>query len=301
MADWSQPTLTSTYTNFLDGLTTRDVDLAVGLDPAITTVTNPPTNAIRWNSANGYWEKYSGTAWAALATTYAISVAGNAATATKLAAAQTINGVNFDGSTAITITANTPNSLTFNSAGTGGASGTTFNGSVAQTISYNTIGAPSATGANASGTWGISISGNAATATVLATARAINGVSFDGSAAITITANTPNAVTFNNAGTGAASGTTFNGSAAQTISYNTIGAPSTTGTNASGTWGISISGNAATATSATTAGSIANAGGWNVTPNGTKLYLNYNGTNIGSIDSSGNFIAKGNVTAYGTP
>lgn len=240
MADWSQPTLTSTYTNFLDGLTTRDVDLAVGLDPAITTVTNPPTNAIRWNSANGYWEKYSGTAWAALATTYAISVAGNAATATKLAAAQTINGVNFDGSTAITITANTPNSLTFNSAGTGGASGTTFNGSVAQTISYNTIGAPSTTGTNASGTWGISISGNAATAT-----------------------------------------------------------SATNATNA--TTAAACSGNAATATSATTAGSIANAGGWNVTPNGTKLYLNYNGTNIGSIDSSGNFIAKGNVTAYGTP
>jgi hypothetical protein len=44
------------------------------------------------------------------------------------------------------------------------------------------------------------------------------------------------------------------------------------------------------------AGSIANTGGWNVTPTGTKLYFNYNGTNVGSLDSSGNFIVLGNIT-----
>jgi len=49
------------------------------------------------------------------------------------------------------------------------------------------------------------------------------------------------------------------------------------------------------------ASSLANSGGWNVTPSGTKLYFNYNGTNVGSLDSSGNFIAKANITAYGTP
>jgi hypothetical protein len=31
------------------------------------------------------------------------------------------------------------------------------------------------------------------------------------------------------------------------------------------------------------------------------LYFNYNGTNVGSLDSSGNFIVTGNVTAYGAP
>lgn len=51
----------------------------------------------------------------------------------------------------------------------------------------------------------------------------------------------------------------------------------------------------------TSARSIANTGGWNITPSGTKLILNYNGTNVGSLDSSGNFIVTGNVTAYGTP
>lgn len=71
---------------------------------------------------------------------------GNAATATKLETARAINGVNFDGSAAITITANTGTSLTFNDGGAGAASGTTFNGGTARTISYNTIGAqPAAT------------------------------------------------------------------------------------------------------------------------------------------------------------
>jgi hypothetical protein len=34
---------------------------------------------------------------------------------------------------------------------------------------------------------------------------------------------------------------------------------------------------------------------------GTKLYFAYNGSTIASIDSSGNLIAKANITAYGTP
>jgi len=50
-----------------------------------------------------------------------------------------------------------------------------------------------------------------------------------------------------------------------------------------------------------TGNGISNTGGWSVTPSGTKLYFNYNGTNVGSFDSSGNFIAKANITAYGTP
>jgi hypothetical protein len=55
------------------------------------------------------------------------------------------------------------------------------------------------------------------------------------------------------------------------------------------------------ATNAVNATKIVNAGGWNVTPTGTKLYFNYNGTNVGSLDSSGNFIVLGTVTSTGTP
>jgi hypothetical protein len=61
-----------------------------------------------------------------------------------------------------------------------------------------------------------------------------------------------------------------------------------------------LTGTAASLT-AGTAQSIANAGGWNITPNGSKLYFNYNGTNVASLDSSGNLINLANITAYGTP
>lgn len=54
-------------------------------------------------------------------------------------------------------------------------------------------------------------------------------------------------------------------------------------------------------TNATNATKIVNTGGWNVTPTGTKLYFNYNGTDVASLDSSGNLILLANVTAYGTP
>jgi trimeric autotransporter adhesin len=97
--------------------------------------------------------------------TWGISVTGNAGTATTLQTARTINGVSFNGSANITVTANTPSSATFNNGGAGAASGATFNGGSAVTVSYNTVGAPSTTGTNASGTWGISITGNAATVT----------------------------------------------------------------------------------------------------------------------------------------
>jgi hypothetical protein len=50
-----------------------------------------------------------------------------------------------------------------------------------------------------------------------------------------------------------------------------------------------------------TSGGIAVASGWSVTPSGTKLYFNYNGTNVASLDSSGNLITLADITAYGTP
>lgn len=49
------------------------------------------------------------------------------------------------------------------------------------------------------------------------------------------------------------------------------------------------------------AGSIANTGGWAITPSGTKLYFAYNGTNVASMDSSGNFKSLLTVAAGTTP
>ena len=65
-----------------------------------------------------------------LATTVTGSLIGNASTATKLATARTINGVNFDGSSNITIKATATNALTIGT----GLSGTSYDGSGAVTI-----------------------------------------------------------------------------------------------------------------------------------------------------------------------
>ena len=66
MADWSKPVTTDTYSNVLSYINARLNDIALGLDPAITSPTNVPTNAIRWNSASYRFEKWNGTAWSAL-------------------------------------------------------------------------------------------------------------------------------------------------------------------------------------------------------------------------------------------
>jgi len=73
MADWSNPTLVSTYTSVLDTLKARDSDAALMFDPALVTPTNLPTGSIRWTSAGNKFEKFNGTAWVDLATTYAIN------------------------------------------------------------------------------------------------------------------------------------------------------------------------------------------------------------------------------------
>ena len=56
-----------------------------------------------------------------------------------------------------------------------------------------------------------------------------------------------------------------------------------------------------TVTNATNATQITNSGGWNVTPTGTKLYFSYNGTNVASIDSSGNLRVLTSVVSNTTP
>jgi Protein of unknown function (DUF1566) len=110
------------------------------------------------------------------------SVTGNAATATKLATATNINGVAFDGSAAITVTAD---------AGT--LTGTTLKSTVTSSslTSVGTLVAGAIPYTLLSGSvpiWNQSTIGNAATATKLAASKNINGVAFDGSGDIIITA-----------------------------------------------------------------------------------------------------------------
>lgn len=164
--DHTLPTVDTNYLQFPTLVHARINDVAK-MFPTQETVGSIPTGSVGWNSTAKNWTIFNGTSWEALATSYAISITGSAAsatTATKLATARAINGTNFDGSANITITANTANSIVFSDTG-GAAIGTSFNGSAARTISYATVGAPSTSGTNATGTWGISITGNASTAT----------------------------------------------------------------------------------------------------------------------------------------
>lgn len=81
--------------------------------------------------------------------------------------------------------------------------------------------------------------------------------------------------------------------------YNTY-TPTLSGTGATGTWNIGVLGNAATATNSTNAANLVTSN-WTVNESGGKLYFKYGGVNKMSLDSSGNIIVTGNVTAYGTP
>jgi hypothetical protein len=70
-ANWSNPTLTSTYTNFVTEVKSRDEDLALQFDG--TTSTNLVTNTIRWDSSANRWKKWNGSSWAELTATYALT------------------------------------------------------------------------------------------------------------------------------------------------------------------------------------------------------------------------------------
>lgn len=107
MADHSKPTLTSNYTAFVDEIKGRLEDISKGFDPAKTSPTNVPVDTIRWVSSSNKWQRWNGSAWVDLASTYAISISGSAA---KLTTARSIalsggatGSASFDGSANITI------------------------------------------------------------------------------------------------------------------------------------------------------------------------------------------------------
>lgn len=61
MADWSNPVLSSLYTDVLADLKARDVSVAKLFDGASDT--NVPTNAKRWTSASNKLENWNGASW----------------------------------------------------------------------------------------------------------------------------------------------------------------------------------------------------------------------------------------------
>lgn len=195
MSDWSKPTLTSNYSDFVAEVKGRDDDLAKQFDG--TTSPNVPIGTIKWNSSNRRHEKWNGSAWAELVpkatTAYSIrvEVANDADmlggqlpsyytdisgrlgyTPLSTSGGAVTGGFGVSGS----YTAYNNNALTFGSdAGYGyiqtwgnrtlrlnpqGNSVEIGSSAILHSGNYNTY-APTLTGGNASGTWSINVSGSA--------------------------------------------------------------------------------------------------------------------------------------------
>lgn len=71
--DFSLPTLTTSYAEFVAAVKARDEDIAKMFDG--TTTTNLPNGAKRWNATSKKFEKFDGTSWSDLTTLYEIKVA----------------------------------------------------------------------------------------------------------------------------------------------------------------------------------------------------------------------------------
>jgi hypothetical protein len=242
------------------------------------------------------------------------ALVGNADSATILAYNRTINGVTFNGSANITITANTTNALTIGS----GLSGTSFNGSSAVTITVDNtvarvndvhyIGTTSIALNRASAAQtltGVSIDGNSATVT--------NGVYTTDTATVTNTmlaGSIANTKLLNSAITIAGTSTSLGGS----ITLDTITGLSTTGiikrtganTLAIATAGTdyvvpsgSITGSAGSVANVLTIGSYLTGGSYNgsaaITIAADATSLN-TASKLVARDASGNFSA-GTITA----
>lgn len=154
MADFNKPATTDTYVNVLAYLKATTSDIALGLDPATTTPTNVPTNAVRWSSVASKWQKYNGTSWADLAATYAISITGNAATATSATSASSATSA----TTATNLASGSAGAVPYQSAaGTTSMSGV---GTTGQALLSGGAGAPTW------GTLGIAGGGTGATSAI---------------------------------------------------------------------------------------------------------------------------------------
>jgi hypothetical protein len=261
MANWSNPTLTSTYTNFLAELKARDEDLALQFDG--TTSSNLANGTIRWSSTANRWQKWNGTSWAELTSTYALtglSTTGNATIggtlgvtgATTLAAATATTPATGDNSTAVATTAYV-RAQAYAPLASPAITGTPTVPTAAADTNTTQAASTAFVVGQASSTAPI-INGTAAVGTSLRYSRQDHVHPTDTSRAALASptfTGTPAAPT-------AAVGTNTTQLATTAFVQAEIAndAPAKDGTGATGTWAIAISGNAATATTLATARTI---------------------------------------------
>lgn len=127
-ANWNDPQLSSTYTNFVSEVKDRDEDVATQFQS--TSATNIPTNAVQWDASAGRWKKYTGTIWGELTTNYKLTSVEVTGT-TKPA-----NGLYLPTTNTPTFTSDSTERLRFSSAGAFGLSGANY-GTAGQAITSN--------------------------------------------------------------------------------------------------------------------------------------------------------------------
>ena len=269
MANHALPTTTSLYTDVLTNLKDRIDDSLKMLDSVNTTPTNVPTNSVRFNSTTFLWEKYNGSAWVSLASSYAIQVSksinltgGNSTTLLGSIPYQS----NTDSTTLLAPnTTTTRKFLRQTGSGTNGSAPVwdTILASDIPILNQNTTGsAGSCTGNSATATTATSAgscTGNSATATKLTSSQG------DWSASGVI-GNVVGMLAWKNYGNGhvifdASASTAPNGAAVNNTNSEyawTYGYPSLMGWNGGQTYGVRVD-SARVADSATTATTAANA------------------------------------------
>ena len=103
MANHSLPTNSSLYTAYTTEVNARIDDAVKWNSSSLTTATNLPTDSVRWNTTNLYWERWTGSAWTPLSAAYTISINGGSVglttqstgSFTTLAASSTVSGTGF--------------------------------------------------------------------------------------------------------------------------------------------------------------------------------------------------------------
>jgi len=166
--------------------------------------------------------------------------------------------------------------------------------SKADTLSPTLTGTPLAPTATAG-----TVSTQVATTAFVDTA-VTNGITNERTATATLTNKTVTG-TFNGPLTGNVTGNTSGnaGTATKLATARTIGGVSFDGSANINLPGVNTVGNQNTTGNAATATQVTS-GLWQIYASGAYVYFMYNGNNVMRLDSSGNLITEGNITAYGS-
>jgi hypothetical protein len=306
---------TGNYNSYAPTLTGTGASGTWGIN--ITGNAATATNGLTTGNYNSYAPTLTGTGASG---TWGISISGNAATATNA-----VNATN-PSSGGSFITSSNIGSQSVNyatSAGSAGSATTATTATNATRInngSYNMQLSYAGQSGQPTWLWGTN---DGATAYVWNPSNF--SVNYATSAGFATTATTATYATYAPSGATLITSSSIGSQSVNYASSAGSAVSASTATNATNaTTAASCSGNSATATSPASGGSfitssnigsqsvafasnstnstaIANSGGWSVFQSGARLYFNYNGSNVGSIDSSGNIRVTGSVIANTTP